>query len=226
MSDTFDNDEMREILQDFLAEAEEMLEGLDTFFVQLEANPEDRTLLNEIFRTAHSIKGSAGFIGLTRIVDVAHHAENVLNQLRQGQMRADPAVIDIILESMDVLKLLVQEVKTGKAADVDIESLNMKLDLLLQWGEDIQTETERGQEVVPPVPVAAEGGEELQEFQSKMPKSLRNPRILWPQQFPPPHPPAGPRPFRPFRRKGATCRPLRAKGTRPSGWRLPVWTMS
>ncbi|MHB8544813.1 MAG: chemotaxis protein CheA [Leptospirales bacterium] len=165
MSDTFDNDEMREILQDFLAEAEEMLEGLDTFFVQLEANPEDRTLLNEIFRTAHSIKGSAGFIGLTRIVDVAHHAENVLNQLRQGQMRADPAVIDIILESMDVLKLLVQEVKTGKAADVDIESLNMKLDLLLQWGEDIQTETERGQEVVPPDPAAAEGGEELQEFQ-------------------------------------------------------------
>ncbi|MHB1605334.1 MAG: chemotaxis protein CheA [Leptospirales bacterium] len=165
MSDTFDNDEMREILQDFLAEAEEMLEGLDTFFVQLEANPEDRTLLNEIFRTAHSIKGSAGFIGLTRIVDVAHHAENVLNQLRQGQMRADPAVIDIILESMDVLKLLVQEVKTGKAADVDIESLNMKLDLLLQWGEDIQTETERSLEGVPPDPVAVEGGEELQEFQ-------------------------------------------------------------
>lgn len=165
MSDTFDNDEMREILQDFLAEAEEMLEGLDTFFVQLEANPEDRTLLNEIFRTAHSIKGSAGFIGLTRIVDVAHHAENVLNQLRQGQMRADPAVIDIILESMDVLKLLIQEVKTGKPADVDIESLNMKLDLLLQWGEDLQVESEVGQETDQPEEAAIlEEGHELQEF--------------------------------------------------------------
>ena len=147
MSETFDNEEMKEILQDFLAEAEEMLEGLDTFFVQLEANPEDRTLLNEIFRTAHSIKGSAGFIGLTRVVDVAHHAENVLNQLRQGQMRADPVVIDIILESMDALKLLIQEVKTGKPEEIDIESLNQKLDLLLQWGEDVQTESMASQGV-------------------------------------------------------------------------------
>ncbi len=152
MPETFDNDEMKEILQDFLAEAEEMLEGLDTFFVQLEAHPDDRTLLNEIFRTAHSIKGSAGFIGLNRIVEVAHHAENVLNQLRQGQMRAEPLVIDIILEAMDALKLLVREVRTGTQADVDIESLNQKLDLLLQWGEDVQAETE-------PAPG---GGEEFQ----------------------------------------------------------------
>ena len=136
MGDGFDNDEMKEIVQDFLQEATEMLEGLDNFFVQLENNPEDKTLLNEIFRTAHSIKGSAGFIGLTRIVEVAHHAENVLNQLRSGNMRAEPAVIDIILEAMDALKVLVNEVKTGEQADVDIEGINMKLDLLLQWGED------------------------------------------------------------------------------------------
>ena len=136
MGDGFDNDEMKEIIQDFLQEATEMLEGLDNFFVQLENNPEDKTLLNEIFRTAHSIKGSAGFIGLTRIVEVAHHAENVLNQLRSGNMRAEPAVIDIILEAMDALKVLVNEVKTGEQADVDIEGINMKLDLLLQWGED------------------------------------------------------------------------------------------
>ena len=136
MGDGFDNDEMKEIVQDFLQEATEMLEGLDNFFVQLENSPEDKTLLNEIFRAAHSIKGSAGFIGLTRIVEVAHHAENVLNQLRSGNMRAEPAVIDIILEAMDALKVLVNEVKTGDPADVDIEGINMKLDLLLQWGED------------------------------------------------------------------------------------------
>ena len=136
MGDGFDNDEMKEIVQDFLQEATEMLEGLDNFFVQLENNPEDKTLLNEIFRTAHSIKGSAGFIGLNRIVEVAHHAENVLNQLRSGNMRAEPAVVDIILEAMDALKVLVNEVKTGEQADVDIEGINMKLDLLLQWGED------------------------------------------------------------------------------------------
>lgn len=136
MGDGFDNDEMKEILQDFLLEATEMLEGLDNFFVQLENSPEDRTLLNEIFRAAHSIKGSAGFIGLNRIVEVAHHAENVLNQLRTGNMRAEPAVVDIILEAMDALKVLVTEVRTGVMAEVDIDGINMKLDLLLQWGED------------------------------------------------------------------------------------------
>lgn len=162
MSETFDNEEMREIIQDFLAEAEEMLEGLDTYFVQLEANPDDKTLLNEIFRAAHSIKGSAGFIGLNRIVDVAHHAENVLNQLRQGLMRAEPAVVDIILEAMDALKLLVGEVKTGKPVELDIEGLNMKLDLLLQWGEDVQTESEReaaGEHVPEEEPTPAEDSE-------------------------------------------------------------------
>jgi two-component system chemotaxis sensor kinase CheA len=140
MGDGFENDEMKEILQDFLQEATEMLEGLDNYFVQLENSPEDRTLLNEIFRTAHSIKGSAGFIGLTRIVEVSHHAENVLNQLRTGNMRAEPAVVDIILEAMDALKVLVNEVRTGEMADVDIEGINMKLDLLLQWGEDTHSE--------------------------------------------------------------------------------------
>lgn len=146
MSDAFDNEEMKEILQDFLTEAEEMLEGLDTYFVQLESRPDDRTLLNEIFRTAHSIKGSAGFIGLNRIVEVAHHAENVLNQLRQGQMRAEPLVIDIILEAMDALKLLVREVRTGTPADVDIDALSQKLDLLMQWGEDVQSESAQEQQ--------------------------------------------------------------------------------
>ena len=146
MGDGFENDEMKEILQDFLQEATEMLEGLDNYFVQLENSPEDRTLLNEIFRTAHSIKGSAGFIGLTRIVEVSHHAENVLNQLRTGNMRAEPAVVDIILEAMDALKVLVNEVRTGEVADVDIEGINMKLDLLLQWGEDTHSEEGAAQE--------------------------------------------------------------------------------
>ena len=163
MSEGFDNDEMKEIVQDFLQEASEMLEGLDNYFVQLENNPEDRTLLNEIFRTAHSIKGSAGFIGLTRIVEVAHHAENVLNQLRTGNMRAEPAVVDIILESMDALKVLVNEVRTGEQADVDIEGINMKLDLLLQWGEDTHSESP---------------GEEAGEADSEMASAVRDEKVL------------------------------------------------
>ena len=186
MGDGFDNDEMKEIVQDFLQEATEMLEGLDNFFVQLENNPEDKTLLNEIFRTAHSIKGSAGFIGLTRIVEVAHHAENVLNQLRSGNMRAEPAVIDIILEAMDALKVLVNEVKLGEQADVDIEGINMKLDLLLQWGEDTGSGEAAKEE-----PAGEEMAAAVREEQAIDRVSAASSPPASPPASPPPPPPCG-----------------------------------
>ncbi len=202
MSEGFDNDEMKEIVQDFLQEASEMLEGLDNYFVQLENNPEDRTLLNEIFRTAHSIKGSAGFIGLNRIVEVAHHAENVLNQLRTGNMRAEPAVVDIILEAMDALKVLVNEVRTGEQADVDIEGINMKLDLLLQWGEDTHTESSSGEEGAAEGDMAAAVREEQaldhpsapQGNTPSEPPAADVPSSPTPPSAPPPPPPSAPPP--------------------------------
>ena len=190
MTEGFDNDEMKEIVQEFLAEAQEMLEGLDNFFVQLEARPDDTSLLNEIFRAAHSIKGSAGFIGLTRIVEVAHHAENVLNQLRQGMMKAEPAVIDIILEAMDALKLLLEEVHTGVQADVDIDTLTMKLDLLLQWGEDQSASHESSG---PSAPHSEEAGMAVppEEFEAAEPLSPSPPQPaeIVSHNPSPPHPP-------------------------------------
>jgi len=201
MGDGFDNDEMKEIVQDFLQEATEMLEGLDNFFVQLENNPEDKTLLNEIFRTAHSIKGSAGFINLTRIVEVAHHAENVLNQLRSGNMRAEPAVIDIILEAMDALKVLVNEVKTGEQADVDIEGINMKLDLLLQWGEDAgggdggKEEPSGGEEMAAAVREEQAIDRVSADASSPLPAPTESPEA--PPAAPPPPPPPPPPVARP-----------------------------
>ena len=88
------NDEMKEILNDFLAESAEMLEALDQNFVQLESDPNNAELLNEIFRCMHSMKGSAGFLGFTHLVEVAHQGESLLNKLRQGEMAVSPFVID------------------------------------------------------------------------------------------------------------------------------------
>ena len=66
------NDEMQEILADFLAESSEMLEALDQNFVKLETEPTNTELLNEIFRCIHSMKGSAGFLGFTHLVEISH----------------------------------------------------------------------------------------------------------------------------------------------------------
>ena len=79
---TFEVDE--EILQDFLVEAGEILELLSEQLVELENNPNDTELLNAIFRGFHTVKGGAGFLSLTELVETCHGAENVFDCLRQN----------------------------------------------------------------------------------------------------------------------------------------------
>ena len=127
------NDEMNEILGDFLAESTEMLESLDQKFVDLESDPNNADLLNDIFRCMHSMKGSAGFLGFTHLVEVAHHGESLLNKLRSGDMTATRPVIDIILETVDVIKLLQEDIrKTGQDSHVETDLIVNKLALTIE----------------------------------------------------------------------------------------------
>ena len=131
-------DEMQELIKDFVVETDEVLEGLDQCFVKLEESPGDLDLINEIFRAVHSIKGSAGFLGFTRLVEVAHQSENVLNKLRQKDMQATSETIDIILESIDVLKILITEIKDKAGARVEINTIKTKLSLLLEYSASLE----------------------------------------------------------------------------------------
>lgn len=126
------NDEMQEILNDFLTESGEMIEVLDQRFVTLESDPANKDLLNEIFRAMHSMKGSAGFLGFTHLVDVAHRAENILNKLRQGEMAVIPAVITVILEAVDTIKLLMADIRESSTdTHVPTEAVARKMDEIL-----------------------------------------------------------------------------------------------
>ena len=139
------NDEMQEILNDFLAESSEMLEALDQHFVKLEAEPSNAELLNEIFRCMHSMKGSAGFLGFTHLVEVAHQGESLLNKLRQGEMAVSPFIIDIILEAVDAVKALQADIRaTGEDSHVEIDMIVNKLTLTMESAADL----------CPPPPVA------------------------------------------------------------------------
>ncbi|MCC2643187.1 MAG: hybrid sensor histidine kinase/response regulator [Nitrospira sp.] len=123
------SDEMQEILNDFLTESNEMLEVLDQRFVTLESDPNNTDLLNEIFRAMHSMKGSAGFLGFNHLVDVAHRGENILNKLRQGEMAVVPVVISVILETIDVIKAIMADIRgSGTDAHVPTEEISAKLD--------------------------------------------------------------------------------------------------
>ncbi len=97
---------MDDLLREFLTESNESLSALDMELVQLEQNPNDDSLLGNIFRLVHTIKGTCGFLGLPRLEAVAHAAENVLGRIRDGELTVTPESISLILESLDAIKYL------------------------------------------------------------------------------------------------------------------------
>jgi two-component system chemotaxis sensor kinase CheA len=102
-----------EILQDFLVEAGEILERLNEELVELEQRPGDVDLLNAVFRGFHTIKGGASFLSLEGLVGVCHHAEDVFNVLRNGQRSVDTALMDTVLQVLDVVNSMFAEVQGG-----------------------------------------------------------------------------------------------------------------
>jgi two-component system chemotaxis sensor kinase CheA len=105
----FDLDE--DILQDFLVEAGEILELLQEQLVELENNPDDSNLLNAIFRGFHTVKGGAGFLSLTELVDACHGAENVFDILRTGKRRVTSELMDVILQALDAINQMFSNVQ-------------------------------------------------------------------------------------------------------------------
>ncbi|HEX7768095.1 MAG TPA: chemotaxis protein CheA [Nitrospira sp.] len=126
------DDETQEILNDFLTETTEMIDGLDQKFVELETQPDNKDLLNEIFRAMHSMKGSAGFLGFTHLVDITHRAESILNKLRQGEMAVAPEIITVILETVDTVKVIMAAIRSsGTDISIPVETMSQKLDDIL-----------------------------------------------------------------------------------------------
>ena len=126
------DEETQEILNDFLTETTEMIDGLDQKFVELETQPDNKDLLNEIFRAMHSMKGSAGFLGFNHLVDVTHRAESILNKLRQGEMAVVPEIITVILETVDTVKLIMSDIRAkGTDVNIPVEAMAKKLDDVL-----------------------------------------------------------------------------------------------
>ncbi|MBD3809650.1 MAG: Hpt domain-containing protein, partial [Sulfuricurvum sp.] len=104
-------DEFQEILQDFLIESFELIEQLDQDLVELESRPNDLDLLNRIFRVAHTIKGASSFLNFDVLTHLTHHMENLLNMARHGELTIDADVMDVILESIDLMKALLVRIR-------------------------------------------------------------------------------------------------------------------
>ncbi len=128
-------DEFQEILQDFLIESFELIEQLDQDLVELESSPEDLDLLNRIFRVAHTVKGASSFLNFDVLTHLTHHMEDVLNKARHGELLIDAEIMDVVLESIDLMKALLNTIRdTSEDKGIDVEACVARL-LAITRGE-------------------------------------------------------------------------------------------
>jgi len=102
-----------ELRQDFLVEAGELLERLGEQLVALETSPRDSELLNAVFRAFHTVKGGAGFLALEPMVVLCHHAEDLLNEARNGKVSLDASHMDALLQALDLLNEMMAGLSAG-----------------------------------------------------------------------------------------------------------------
>ncbi|WP_017444714.1 chemotaxis protein CheA [Gayadomonas joobiniege] len=137
---SFEVDE--DILQDFLVEAAEILEQLSEQLVELENNPQDTDLLNAIFRGFHTVKGGAGFLAMTPLVDACHGAENVFDILRKGQRQVTAELMDVILLALDTINVMFAQIQNREEPDpADAELLHALHQLSEPEGAQPQAES-------------------------------------------------------------------------------------
>ncbi|MBI5784009.1 MAG: chemotaxis protein CheA [Rhodocyclales bacterium] len=114
---------MEDLLQDFLVEATDLLSGVDNKLVDLEKNPQDKGLLNDIFRGFHTIKGGAGFLNAMELVTLCHLTENLFDKLRTGEMKITNEAMDVIMDATATVRDMFGSLERGQQPPPADESL-------------------------------------------------------------------------------------------------------
>ncbi|MED2431663.1 chemotaxis protein CheA [Bacillus thuringiensis] len=130
-----------DLLNIFFEESEEHLQSLNENVLVLEQNPADMDVVGEIFRSAHTFKGMSASMEFTEMADLTHKMENVLDEIRHGNIVVNADIIDVIFECIDNLEKMVADVQQGGMGNIDVVSTKQKLEALLNG--NVETTTER-----------------------------------------------------------------------------------
>ncbi|MGE7889837.1 chemotaxis protein CheW [Bacillus cereus] len=120
-----------DLLNIFFEESEEHLQSLNENVLVLEQNPADMDVVGEIFRSAHTFKGMSASMEFTEMADLTHKMENVLDEIRHGNIVVNADIIDVIFECIDNLEKMVADVQQGGMGNIDVVSTKQKLEALL-----------------------------------------------------------------------------------------------
>ncbi|UTC77893.1 chemotaxis protein CheA [Treponema sp. OMZ 799] len=122
MSDYLDiNNE--ELLKDFFSEAEQQVEILESNVLVIEQNPEDRNAVDEIFRAAHTLKGGSATVEMTELSKFTHAMEDLLDEIRSGSVRVTEETVDLLLKSIDIIKLMLDARASGSIYSDDVSGI-------------------------------------------------------------------------------------------------------
>lgn len=132
--------DLSELYGEFVSENKEILERLARELVTFESSPEDPDIINSLFRSAHTLKGNAGFLGLSSLGNVAHKIENILDSLRDGTLTFFPEINDVFFSALDVSNLLLEDFIDGKGEERDISRILSDIEALQDGGKkEVQT---------------------------------------------------------------------------------------
>ncbi|MCH8558168.1 MAG: chemotaxis protein CheA [Balneolia bacterium] len=107
-----------DMIGEFITECSDLIDASEAALLELESSPGDQELINTIFRSFHTIKGTSAFMGLDPVSDFTHLAETLLSNVRDGELEFDRAAADISLDSIDVIKKLLEKISTVSAGDI------------------------------------------------------------------------------------------------------------
>ncbi|MDV6035475.1 chemotaxis protein CheA [Bacillus sp. SM-B1] len=129
-----------DLLNIFFEESEEHLQSLNENVLILEQNPADMDVVGEIFRSAHTFKGMSASMEFTEMADLTHKMENVLDEIRHGNIVVHANIIDVIFECIDNLEKMVADVQQGGMGNIDVVSTKQKLEALLNGNVETSME--------------------------------------------------------------------------------------
>ncbi|HSN65230.1 MAG TPA: Hpt domain-containing protein, partial [Fusibacter sp.] len=136
--------DMSQYLEIFIDESKEHLQTMNEILLVLEGDVENLSHLGEIFRIAHTLKGMSGTMGFTKVADLTHKMENVLDLVRNGILKVDSAIVDVLFECFDALEEYIENLeKTGKEGDLDSSELVKKLAIIAESKSASGTTTKR-----------------------------------------------------------------------------------
>lgn len=134
--------DVSQYLSVFMDECREHLQTLNESLLELEQNPENSSLLDQIFRSAHTLKGASATMGFNNMAHLTHTMEDVLSKLRTKELAVTSEIINVLFQALDLLEILAGNIAEGKEGDIDISEVAQALHTYL-LGEPAQVQQER-----------------------------------------------------------------------------------